>query len=424
MQGSALHRDPHVEQEDARSRHLALGTAVAITFAVLVAFFGVGVGYLVEDRTSAAGLATGMTTLFFVYGLQLAHSFPHLLPRLAGLQYWSFGCQAVLTYVPFLAYAEAWLATPGFLAGSALLVLPSWWRWLMYALAVGSAGLLVLGTGMGRGSLWYGTVATALTGLVVYGLSELTRLVEEAHRTRNELTRMALEAERLRFSRDLHDLLGISLTTIAFKCELARRLPPSKHARLRQELTEILDTTQRAFADVRAVSQTYRAMSLSTEIDTLFAILGDMGIRAVSRGSAGPLPPDIETTLATVLREGITNALRHSRAASCIVQLSREPGAVRLIVTNDGIQETPVSPTSGTLPGSGLTNLRERLEALEGRLNTEIVDDKWFSLTAVVPLPAAAQEPRRRFLRPPAAAVRPAEGDARLGRAGRGRTAA
>ncbi|MFL1902943.1 sensor histidine kinase [Streptomyces tauricus] len=407
MQGSALHDGARVDHEDARSRHLARGTSIAITFAVLVAFFGIGVTYLVEGHPSPLRLGTGITTLLLVYGLQLAHSFPHLSPRLARRQYWTLGFQALLTYLPFLVYAEAWLAAPGFLAGSALLVLPARWKWPAYAAAVGSASLLVLETGMGRGSIWYGTVATALTGLVVYGLSELTRLVQEAHRSRSELTRMALEAERLRFSRDLHDLLGISLTTIAFKCELARRLPPSKHARLHQELTEILDTTQRAFADVRAVSQTYRAMSLTAEVDTVFATLKDMGIHAVFRGGAGPLPPHIETTLATVLREGITNMLRHSRVGTCVVQLSREPGAVGLIVTNDGIPARPSGPAGSTRPGSGLTNLRERIEAVDGRLSVKIMDDKWFSLTAVVPLPAGAHESKRPFLRTAAAPARP-----------------
>ncbi|WP_328496303.1 histidine kinase [Streptomyces sp. NBC_00414] len=411
MQGSALHDGARVEQEDARSRHLARGTSIAITFAVLVAFFGVGVSYLVEGRPSPLRLGTGIATLLMVYVLQLAHSFPHFSPRLARRQYWTLGFQTLLTYLPFLVYAEAWLAAPGFLAGSALLVLPARWKWPAFAAAVASASLLVLETGMGRGSLWYGTVATALTGLVVYGLSELTGLVQEAHRSRSELTRMALEAERLRFSRDLHDLLGISLTTIAFKCELARRLPPSKHARVHQELTEILDTTQRAFADVRAVSQTYRAMSLTTEIDTVFATLKDMGIKAVFRGSAGPLPPHIETTLATVLREGVTNMLRHSRVGTCVVQLSREPGAVGLIVTNDGILEHPAGPVRRTRPGSGLTNLRERIEAVEGRLSIKVVDDKWFSLTAVVPLPAGAHEAKRPFLRTAVAAAHPPESE-------------
>ncbi|MCX4766655.1 histidine kinase [Streptomyces sp. NBC_01275] len=409
MQGSALHQDARVEREDARRSHLALGTSTAITLAVFVAFFGVAVGYLLDERLSPARFTAGVVTLVVISCLQLAHSFPHLSPWLADRRYWTLGCQVVLTYLPFLTFAEAWLATPGFLAGSALLVLPPRWAWPTFAAAVASAGLLVLETGLGRGSLWYGTVATALTGLVVFGLSELTRLVQEAHRTRAELTRMVLEAERLRFSRDLHDLLGMSLTTIAFKCELARRLPPSKHARLHQELTEILDTTQRAFADVRAVSQTYRAMSLATEIDTVLSTLKAMGIHAVIRGDVGPLPPEIETTLATVLREGATNMLRHSRAGACVVQLGLEQGAVRMAVTNDGLVDRPATPFGGGRTGSGLTNLRERLDAVEGRLSTEITDEGWFSLTAVVPLPSQTQASRNRLLRSLAQSLQPSD---------------
>lgn len=409
MQGSALHRGARVEREDVRSRDLALGTSSAITLAVLVAFFGVALSYLLEDRLSPARLAAGILTLILVYGVQLAHSFPHLWPWLARRRAWTFGVQILLTYLPFLTFAEAWLATPGFLAGSALLVLPPRWAWPAFAVTVASSSLLVLGSGMGRGSLLYGTVATTLTGLVVFGLSELTRLVQEAHRTRSELTRMALEAERLRFSRDLHDLLGMSLTTIAFKCELARRLPPSKHARLHQELTEILDITQQAFADVRAVSQTYRAMSLTTEVDTVFRTLRAMGIQTVFRGGAGPLPPEIETALATVLREGATNMLRHSRVGTCILHLGLEQGTVRMTLTNDGLMSRAAPRPADARPGSGLTNLRERVEAVEGRLSTEITEEKWFSLTVVVPLPAANQTSRRRLLWPSMDAAHPSD---------------
>ncbi|MET9502682.1 sensor histidine kinase [Streptomyces sp. NPDC006259] len=411
MQGSALHQHARVEREGARSRDLALGTSTAITLAVLVAFFGIALGYLLEDRLSPVRFAAGILTLLLVYAVQLVHSFPRLWPRLARRPYWTLGFQVLLTYLPFLTFAESWLATPGFLAGSALLVLPPRWAWPTFAAIVGSSSLLVLGSGMGRGSLWYGTVATTLTGLVVFGLSELTRLVQEAHHTRTELTRMALEAERLRFSRDLHDLLGMSLTTIAFKCELARRLPPSKHARLQQELTEILDTTQRAFADVRAVSQTYRAMSLATEVDTVFRTLRAMGIQAAFRGGTGPLPPEIETILATVLREAATNMLRHSKVGTCVVDLDAEDGTVRMTVANDGLTGRPASPPGNARPGSGLDNLRARVEAVEGRLSTEIRDTNWFSLTAVVPLPSETRASARRLLWPSGEPAHPSDAD-------------
>jgi two-component system, NarL family, sensor histidine kinase DesK len=400
MQGSAQHSGARAELEDARSRYLAVGTSSAITIAVLVAFFGVAFVYLLEDHLSPVRFTAGIVTLLLVYCVQLTHSFGYLSPRLTRLRYWTFGLQVLLTYLPFLTFADAWLATPGVLAGSALLVLPRRWMWPTFAAIVGSSSLLILESGVGRGSLGYGTVATTLTGLVVFGLSELTRLVQEAHRTRGELTRMAVEAERLRFSRDLHDLLGMSLTTIAFKCEVARRLPPSKHARLQQELTEILEATQRAFIDVRAVSQTYRAMSLATEVDTVFATLRNMGVHAQFRGSAGPLPPDIETTLATVLREGVTNMLRHSRVGTCVVRIHREQDAVRLTVTNDGLEGHPAAAFSNARPGSGLNNLRDRIEAVEGRLTVEITDGKWFSLTAVVPLPAKNPAPKHWLVRP------------------------
>ncbi|MGW2293485.1 sensor histidine kinase [Streptomyces violaceorubidus] len=393
MSGSAPHESARVHGEDASRRPLAAG-ATTITLAVLVAFFGIGVIYLLEARPSPVGLTAGITALLLVYGLQLTHSLPHLSPWATRGQRWTFGSQILLTYLPSLLYAEAWLATPGFLAGSALLVLPSPWRWTAFAVVVASSGLLVLRAGVGRGSLLYGTVATALTGLVVFGLSELARLVREAHRTRCELTRVVLEAERLRFSRDLHDLLGINLTTIAYKCELARRLPPSQHVRRHQVLTEILESTQRAFDDVRAASQAYRALSLATEIDTVRATLKDMGVHATFRGSAGVLPQAVETALATVLREGVTNLLRHSRVSTCVVELAREGDSVVLVLSNDGVVDRPAAPA-----GSGLANLRERVEAVDGTLCTEVRDKKWFRLRAVVPVPVESDAPARSLFR-------------------------
>ncbi|CAM5693795.1 hypothetical protein STENM327S_02150 [Streptomyces tendae] len=397
MSGSAPHDGARADREDASSRHLAAGAATTITVAVLVAFFAIGVIYLLEARPSPVGLAAGIASLLLVYGLQLTHSFPHLSPWAARRRRLTFGSQVLLTYLPFLVYTEAWLATPGFLAGSALLVLPSPWRWAAFVTVVASAGLLVLRTGVGRGSLVYGTVATALTGLVVFGLSELTRLVREAHHTRGELTRMVLEAERLRFSRDLHDLLGINLTTIAYKCELARRLPPFQHVRRHQVLTEILESVQHAFDDVRAASQAYRALSLATEIDTVRATLEDMGVHTTFRGSVGVLPQAVETTLATVLREGVTNLLRHSRVSTCVVELAHEGDTVVLELSNDGVVDRPAAPG-----GSGLANLRERVEAVHGKLCTEIRDEKWFRLTAVVPV--AGDAPADSVFRP---ALRP-----------------
>lgn len=143
-----------------------------------------------------------------------------------------------------------------------------------------------------------------------------------------------------------------------------------KHARLHQELTEILDITQQAFADVRAVSQTYRAMSLNTEVDTVFRTLRAMGIQTVFRGGAGPLPPEIETALATVLREGATNMLRHSRVGTCILHLGLEQGTVRMTLTNDGLMSraAPGPPSPGPEAGSPTSaNASRRWKAASAR---------------------------------------------------------
>ncbi|EDY42554.2 sensor histidine kinase [Streptomyces sp. SPB074] len=395
MSGSALRDGARAHREDAGRGHLGTGTT-ALTLAVLAAFLGIGVLYLMEARTSPPVLALGIASLLLVCGLQLAHLFPRLPLWTARRRHCAFGAQVLLAYLPFLLSAGAPLATPGFLAASALLVIASPWRWLVFSAIVASGSLVVPRTGMEPGSLLHGTVVTALTGLVVFGFSELARLLREAQRTRGELARTVLEAERQRFSRDLHDLLGISLTTIAYKCEVARRLGPGQHVRRHEVLTEIMDSTQRAFDDVRAASQAYRALSLAAEIDAVRATLRDMDVRVTFRGSAGVLPPSVETTLATVLREGVTNLLRHSQVTTCVVKLSREGDTALLVLRNDGVVRRPAAAG-----GSGLENLRERVEAVHGELRAEAEDDDWFRLEAVVPVPAGSGAA-------PAGAFRPA----------------
>lgn len=92
--------------------------------------------------------------------------------------------------------------------------------------------------------------------------------------------------------------------------------------------------------------------------------------------------------------------LRHSRVGTCVVRIHRDQQAVRLTVTNDGLEGHPAAPFSNARPGSGLNNLRDRIEAVEGRLTAEITDGKWFSLTAVVPVPAKSPAPKHWLVRP------------------------
>ncbi|MFH8368769.1 sensor histidine kinase [Streptomyces sp. NPDC018031] len=367
--------------------------AVAITAVVLLGYFSVAITYAVDARPSAQLIDAALMTLallpalIILLALQLAHSFPGLVPRLSGVRHWTLALQALLTFLPFAVFKHAWLGMPGFLAGSALLVLRAPLSWLAFGAIMVCTDVLLFQVGFGWGEVAYTSVSTALTGLVVYGLSRLTGLVSEVYRSRAELARLAVDQERLRFSRDLHDLLGYSLSTVTLKCELVHRLLPEENSRAQQELKEILETSRQALADVRSVARGYRRMSLAAEARTARSMLAAVGIRATVRLECAELPELVDTVLASVLREGLTNVLRHSKAEHCAIEAFDAGGTVRLVLANDGVgKPSTILSTDrddGADGGSGLGNLGVRVGQLGGRLNAGVRPaDGWFVLTA------------------------------------------
>ncbi|MBI0382484.1 histidine kinase, partial [Streptomyces albiflaviniger] len=372
MQGSLLPDDagnhPPRHQDG-----LAPRLAVVITVLVLVGYFAVAVTYVVDGNRSgrsvdAAMLGLALLPMTVLLCLQMLHSFPGLAPRLSGARRWTLALQAVLTFAPFAVFKHAWLGMPGFLAGSSLLVLVPALAWPAFAAILLCTDVLLFQVGFGWGQVAYTTVSTALTGLVVFGLSRLSGLVAEVSRSRAELARLAVAQERLRFSRDVHDLLGYSLSTITLKCELVHRLVPRQNSRAQQELSEILQTSRQALADVRAVASGYRKMSLSAEAATARSMLAAAGISATAEIDCGPLPDLVDTVLASVLREGLTNVLRHSNADHCAVEARRSGHRVSLTLVNDGVgRPSTILRADSSDGGSGIGNLRVRVENLGGR---------------------------------------------------------
>ncbi|MET7934984.1 histidine kinase [Streptomyces sp. NPDC005322] len=386
------------EAGDNRPRHyenLAPRLAVVITVAVLLGYFCVAVTYVVDAHPSGRAMALALLPMAMLLGLQLTHSFPALAPRLGKAPHWTLASQALLTFLPFAIFKQAWLGMPGFLAGSALLVLPPALAWSVFGTVLLCNDVLLFQVGFGWGKVWYTTVSTALTGLVVFGLSRLSGLVAEVSRSRAELARLAVAQERLRFSRDVHDLLGYSLSTITLKCELVHRLVPRQNSRAQQELAEILQTSRQALADVRAVASGYRTMSLSAEAETARSMLAAAGISATADIDCGKLPELVDTVLASVLREGLTNVLRHSQAEHCAIVARRSGRRVRLTLVNDGVGKgSTILRADSTDGGSGIGNLKVRLESLGGRLRAGMRPDGWFELLAELELSLDKGDPQ------------------------------
>ncbi|MGJ6969747.1 histidine kinase [Streptosporangium sp. G11] len=282
----------------------------------------------------------------------------------------------LLTYLPIPVFGRAWLGAAGFLAGPVLLAFPWAVAWPLVGCVMASVAAIAVLLGLSFPLTVNFTASTLVTGLVVYGLLELARLVRELQEARQTLARSAVVEERLRAARDLHDLLGHSMAAILLKCELAIRLPPE---RARAELEDVLAMAGKAEADLRVVSGGQPAMSLAAEGESARSVLAAAGIQVELDFAHEELSAEVENVLGTVLREAVTNVLRHSSARYCAITTVVEEGIIRLRVRNDGVR------SSGGRPGSaGIGNLTTRLAVLDGGLGTAR-DGGWFELTAQVP---------------------------------------
>lgn len=177
----------------------------------------------------------------------------------------------------------------------------------------------------------------------------------QADRARAQL---ALVAERERVARDVHDVLGHSLTALSVKAELAARLIDVDPARARDELTSIQATARQALAEVRATVGGLRAGNLQAELAAAPRVLADAGIETRVVGDVADTEPRQRAMLAWVLRESVTNVVRHSRATSVVIEL----GPHGLSVTDDGTGFSGVE-------GNGLRGMRERVSAAGGTLS-------------------------------------------------------
>ncbi|MBT2210845.1 histidine kinase [Actinomadura sp. NEAU-AAG7] len=284
-----------------------------------------------------------------------------------------------------------WLGLAGFLVGGLLVALP-------HRLAVPLVAAVITGVGAAAAGPFRGDVppqeagpdvaatvnsmiSALVTGLVLYGLVRLTRLVRDLRVAGEELARAATVQERLRAARDLHDLLGHSLAAILLKCELARRLAEADPARARAELTEVLAMAERAQGDLRAATGGTSALVLDAEVASARSVLAAAGVEVeVDTGHAG-LTAEASAVLSVVLREAVTNVLRHSAARHCAIVTARDGAGVRLTVRNDGLDPR----ARRTPPGAGIGNLTTRLASHNGTLSARADGNGDFRLDAHLP---------------------------------------
>lgn len=370
------------------AQYLAPRLARGILAAVFSGFCLVAFLHILYLPIAPIHVVLSAVYMIAMLSLQLFYFSRPLAQLHSPLGYLALLAQALLVYLPLLEFKQAWVGLPGFLAGSVLLVLPPTLGWISFGLVAASMAV-VQGVFTGQPiDVAYTTVSTVISGLVVYGLTRLASLVTELHAAQNELAKMAVAQERLRFARDLHDLLGYSLSAITLKSELTHRLLAKHPARAQEELAEILDISRRALADVRAVASGYRELSLEAESESARSVLVAADIDVRMDVDYGNLPTRVRTVLATVLREGVTNVLRHSKAERCDITVRRTNGCVEIDIVNDGVPHEPLEHISAddSAGGSGIPNLSVRVGELGGRLNAGVDVDGKFRLHATAPV--------------------------------------
>ncbi|WP_052422282.1 sensor histidine kinase [Nonomuraea candida] len=237
-------------------------------------------------------------------------------------------------------------------------------------------GYLVLVTGASWPRLLIGETATAV---ILTGTMLLWRwiwwAIRDANRSREARARLAVAEERLRFARDLHDLLGRSLSVITLKSELAAKLATKDAGRSAAEMAAVRELAADALAEVQQAVHGYQHLDLDEELAGVRAALEAAGTSCVIEARTDGLSPAARTLLAWAVREGGTNILKHSSATRCAIRI--DGGVLEMV--NDGVARSPARP------GNGLHGLAERLNTAGGSFSAEPTPSGEFLLRAAVP---------------------------------------
>ena len=228
-----------------------------------------------------------------------------------------------------------------------------------------------------------GAVFTILIGAVNIHFADRERADARLQLAHEEVERLARTAERERIARDLHDVLGHTLSLVAIKSELAAKLSERDPERARQEIRDVERISREALSEVRQAVRGYRSLELAAEVSKAKLALAAAGVELELDGGPFTLAPEAESAAALALREAVTNVVRHARAARCRIRLERANGRFVLEVVDDG-------RGGGHREGSGLSGMRERVEAVGGSVEVDGSDGT--RVRVELPLRASAEE--------------------------------
>ncbi|MFI6789600.1 sensor histidine kinase [Nonomuraea sp. NPDC050383] len=359
-------------------RHPGRGWREARGLLVLVAFLAWPLWDLLRGRGHGGPLAIA---LMLVYGASWVTTMAYGVGRppreRVAVLAWLLALAVALTLVRQDPAGHAPLGALAYALAAAVWLLPALWG-LLLAVAAAAARLLILYATAGE-AVWGAVPSVLADTLAPVAVVLLVRLLVQLRQANEEIEALATAAERARLARDLHDVLGHSLTAITAKAGLARRLL-ERGAEPDQALAELRDVerlSRQAHAEIRATVSGVRRPSLMAELSGVRVALRAADIAAVLPSSVEEVAEDLREPFAYVLREGVTNVIRHSGATRCEVRLD----ASSLEIRDDGHG----GGTEAGTAGSGLAGLGERLRAVGGSLEAGPLPQGGFRLRASRP---------------------------------------
>lgn len=331
-----------------------------------------------------------------IFVLQLRHSLALARGRRPRGGVWTLLALAALAYAPLPFLGLNWLSVQLVLLASVPMVLGGWLAALAIAgpcvyIGIELAGVFPAHPGPASYAdyiYWVSYYAASITVVpaALYASARLVRVAGELRGNQVALARAAVGRERLRVSRDLHDLVGHSLSAISLKGDLAVRLLRRDSAAAVGEINSLTEVAREALVSLRAITAGSPEITLPGELGSARALLAAAGVAVRVRGDTSAIPRAAGEVLAWAVREGTTNILRHATPSAAIITLRRDDGVARLEILNDGAH-----PSRGT-GGSGLSGLASRLQERSGTLTHGWLRDDRFQLTAQVPV-TASEEP-------------------------------
>jgi len=335
----------------------------------------ISIGQDVTDASQTAGQAAlGIALVVaFAIGFLVAAPLSWALPQSGRLLVCAGLFALSFALFPWIGWDVAGLWTyVGVILGMSVL------RWeATWPLIVALGALALVTAGLSRGwtedILWLPAIIVSVS-MMMTAFARTTAAMNELRATQSQVEELAVERERGRVARDLHDILGHSLTVITVKSELAGRLVDADPTRARAEIADVEALARGALADVRATVAGFRGVTVASELAAARVALSAAAITAELPPSTDAVDPARRELAGWVVREGVTNVVRHSGASRCRITL----GAHDVDIADDGVGPTLGAAGTG---GTGLAGLRERVEAAGGSMAVERSDLGGFRLS-------------------------------------------